>query len=89
MHAFLVNPNFHNTYRSPDPLPYVLIYAAIGLAGVVITTINTVVQYHGAIRASKLLFTRLLDTLVHATMRWHDVTPTGNDLFTLFRKKII
>ena len=87
MHTFLVNPNLHSTYRSPDPLPYILIYAAIGLAGVVITTINTVVQYHSAICASKLLFTCLLDTLVHATMLWHDVTPTGNDLFALFRKK--
>jgi len=90
MHAFLVNPNIFSTYRLTlppayrDPLPYVLIYAAIGLAGVVITTINTVVQYHGAIRASKLLFTRLLNTVVHATMRWHDVTPTGSDLFCSF-----
>ena len=86
MHAFLANPSFHSTYRSPDPAPYVLIYGAIGLAGVVITTINTVVQYHGAIRASKSLFTRLLNTLVHATMRWHDVTPTGNDFFALPKK---
>jgi len=86
-----VNPNILSTdlpLRTSvdrDALPYVLIYAAIGLAGVVITTINTVVQYHGAIRASKSLFTRLLNTLVHATMRWHDVTPTGNDPSVLLR----
>lgn len=94
MHALLVNPNVLGIGHSPlpsvyrDALPYVLIYAAIGLAGVVITTINTVVQYHGAIRASKSLFTRLLNTLVHATMRWHDVTPTGNDLSLLFRSNL-
>ena len=91
LHALLVNPNVLGTDPSPlsfvyrDALPYVLVYAAIGLAGVVITTINTIVQYHGAIRASKSLFTRLLNTLVHATMRWHDVTPTGNDPSILFR----
>ena len=54
MHAFLVNPSFHSTYCSPDPVPYVLIFSAISLAGVVIT-INTIMQYHGTIHASKSL----------------------------------
>jgi len=91
IHALLVNPKLLDTesFTFPSvyhrPLFYVLIYAAIGLAGVVITTINTVVQYHGAIRASKSLFTRLLNTLVRATMRWHDITPTGNAPFALLR----
>ena len=84
MHTLLVNPDLPDISTSAlpsvdrHPLFYVLVYTAIGLGGVVITTINTVVQYHGAIHASRLLFTRLLNTLVHATMRWHDTTPTGN-----------
>jgi hypothetical protein len=59
---------------------YVAVYGAIGVGGVIITTINTIVQYGGAVRASRLLFTRLLNSLVHATMRWHDKTPTGIQL---------
>lgn len=62
---------------SQHPLYYVAIYGAIGFGGVIITTVYTIVQYGGAVRASRLLFTRLLSSLVHATMRWHDVTPTG------------
>jgi len=91
MHALLVNPDLPeiDTSTLPSiyrhPLFYVLVYAAIGLGGVVITTINTVVQYHGAIRASRSLFTRLLNTLVHATMRWHDITPTGSGFIRLLR----
>lgn len=91
IHALLVNPGLPDVDSSTlpsvyhHPLFYVLVYAAIGLGGVVITTINTVVQYHGAIRASRSLFTRLLNTLVHATMRWHDITPTGNDYFGLLQ----
>jgi ABC-type multidrug transport system fused ATPase/permease subunit len=83
MHALLLTDYSTPPSDYRESLFYVLVYAAIGLGGVVITTINTVVQYHGAIRASRSLFTRLLDTLVHATMRWHDITPTGNDLFGL------
>jgi ABC-type multidrug transport system fused ATPase/permease subunit len=76
----LVRPDLEVlTLPSPDrqPLFYVGIYAAIGFGAVIVTTINTIVQYHGAIQASKLLFTRLLTQLVYGTMRWHDVTPTG------------
>ena len=61
------------------PLYYVAIYAAIGFGGVLVTTLYTIIQYSGAVRASRLLFTHLLSSLVHATMRWHDVTPTGID----------
>lgn len=75
----LPSPNRH-------PLFYVAVYAVIGFGAVIITTINTIVQYNGAIRASRLLFTRLLLQLVHATMRWHDVTPTGGILLRIFIK---
>jgi hypothetical protein len=70
------------TLPSPNrqPLFYVGIYALIGFGAVIVTMIYTIVQYHGAIQASKLLFTRLLTQLVHGTMRWHDVTPTGTFL---------
>jgi hypothetical protein len=80
--AFMNAPSLNaNTFSLPPPdrhpLFYVMIYAAIGFGGVIITSINTVVQYGGAVHASRTLFRRLLNSLVYATMRWHDVTPTG------------
>ncbi|KAG8838602.1 hypothetical protein FRC18_003860 [Serendipita sp. 400] len=67
------------------PLFYVVIYGAIGVGGVILTSLNTVVQYSGAIRASRALFRRLLNSLVHATFRFHDTTPTGRILNRLSR----
>ncbi|KIM25383.1 hypothetical protein M408DRAFT_210000 [Serendipita vermifera MAFF 305830] len=91
LHPFHVNPSIYGVdstslpSASKHPLYYVAIYGAIGFGGVVITTLYTIVQYSGAVRASRLLFTRLLSSLVHATMRWHDVTPTGRILNRLSR----
>lgn len=67
------------------PLFYVAIYGIIGVGAVIITSINTVVQYNGGVRASRKLFSRLLNSLVHATMRFHDTVPTGRILNRLSR----
>lgn len=83
VHPLHVNPFLYEvnsaTLPSPHlhPLFYVAIYSAIGFGGVIITTIGTIVQYEGAVKASRTLFSQLLNGLVHATMRWHDITPTG------------
>jgi hypothetical protein len=58
------------------PLFYVGIYSLIGLATAVVTVLSIIVMYVGALRASRLLFRRLLNGVVHATMRWH-VSPLG------------
>lgn len=58
--------------RAQDhPLFYVGVYAAIGFATATASILSTIVQYTGALRASRLLFKRLLVGVVRATMRWH------------------
>lgn len=55
---------------------YVGVYAAICVGGGFLSTIGLLTQYTSALRASHELFHKLLDTVVHATMRWFDTTPT-------------
>ena len=62
------------------PLFYVGIYALIGLSTVIVSVCSAITQYTGALRASRSLFKRLLDSVVRATMRWQDVTPAGRML---------
>ncbi|KAI5115939.1 hypothetical protein M0805_009349, partial [Coniferiporia weirii] len=59
---------------------YVGIYALIGFSTVLVSIISVVMQYTGALRASRVLFEQLLAAVVRATMRWHDVTPAGRML---------
>ncbi len=59
------------------PLFYLGVYSALGLGSAFLGVLTAVVQYTGALRASKVLFKQLLVTVVHATMRWHDTTPQG------------
>lgn len=58
--------------RAQDhPLFYVGIYALIGLATGFTNILSIITQFLGALRASRLLFKRLLVGVVRATMRWH------------------
>ncbi|TFK50258.1 P-loop containing nucleoside triphosphate hydrolase protein [Heliocybe sulcata] len=70
--------------RWPDaqqhPMYYIGIYAAISLGTAFVDVGFVVTQLIGSLRASRLLFERLLVTVVRATMRWHDVTPQGRIL---------
>lgn len=59
------------------PFFYIGIYAAITLGSTFVNITGHITQYTGALRASRLLFKRLLETVVRATMRWHDTTPQG------------
>ena len=59
------------------PMFYVGVFAAIGIGGGLVLLSTLVVQYVAALRASKKMFQQLLDTVVHATMRWFDTTPQG------------
>lgn len=59
------------------PFFYIGIYTAIALSAGLVNICGVVTQYTGALRASRILFRRLLVTVVRATMRWHDVTPQG------------
>lgn len=59
------------------PYYYVGIFAAISLSVALVNVVGAVLQYTGALRASRKLFEKLLVGVVRATMRWHDVTPQG------------
>ena len=67
------------------PLFYISIYAMIGLATAFVTVLSVMLQYTGALFASRVLFKQLLERVVYATMRWHDTTPQGR--FVLYRTK--
>ena len=62
------------------PYFYIGIYAAISLSTGLVNILGVITQYTGALRASRILFDKLLKTVVRATMRWHDVTPQGRML---------
>ncbi|KAN0111601.1 hypothetical protein V8E52_008339 [Russula decolorans] len=62
------------------PLFYIGVYSALGLGSAFLGVLTAIVQYTGALRASKVLFKRLLISVVRATMRWHDTTPQGRML---------
>ena len=56
---------------------YVGIFAAISFSVAFVFVAAVLVRFTGSLRASRVLFERLLDQVVHATMRWHDITPQG------------
>jgi ABC-type multidrug transport system fused ATPase/permease subunit len=60
------------------PMFYVAVFACIGLGVVVINIAAQIVLAVGSYRASRRLFKDLLETVMKATMRWFDTTPTGN-----------
>ncbi|KAF9442979.1 multidrug resistance-associated ABC transporter [Macrolepiota fuliginosa MF-IS2] len=62
------------------PYFYIGIYAAIGFANALTNVLSVTTQYTGALRASRILFKKLLVTVVRATFRFHDTTPQGRML---------
>lgn len=72
------------SFTLPDvhdhPLFYVGVYALIGFASATVSILATATQYTGALKASRSIFRQLLTGVVRATMRWHDITPTGRML---------
>ncbi|KAF8216981.1 hypothetical protein K438DRAFT_1953861 [Mycena galopus ATCC 62051] len=62
------------------PLFYIGIYTVIGLTTAFISIMSSVLQFTGALRASRKLFKALLVTVVQATFRFHDTTPQGRML---------
>lgn len=79
MHANMsfVTQDFKLPPADKHPMFYVGVFAAIGISGGLVLLLTLIVQYVAALRASKKMFKQLLDTVVHATMRWFDTTPQG------------
>lgn len=59
------------------PLFFVGVYTAIGFGTAFIQILSSGIQLTGALRASRVLFRKLLRTVVFATVRFHDTTPAG------------
>ncbi|KAJ7459957.1 hypothetical protein FB451DRAFT_1272196 [Mycena latifolia] len=62
------------------PLFYAGIYAAIGFFGVAVNLFSVGWEHYGALTASRRLYRRLLESVVRATFRFHDITPLGRML---------
>jgi hypothetical protein len=77
-------PIFNFPSAREHPLFYISVYAALGLGSAFLGVLASIVEYAGAIRASKVLFNQLLISVVRATMRWHDTTPQGRLLCVSF-----
>jgi ABC-type multidrug transport system fused ATPase/permease subunit len=63
-----------------SPSFYVAIYAAITTAGLVISTLRFFILYNGSIRASGVLYERMLETVLFAKIRFHDTVSRGRVL---------
>ncbi|KAF5371584.1 hypothetical protein D9758_003437 [Tetrapyrgos nigripes] len=63
-----------------SPSFYIGIYAAVCGVGLVITTLRWFVLYRGSIHASKVLYKRLLETVLFANTRFHDTVNRGRVL---------
>jgi hypothetical protein len=70
------------------PLFFVGVYSALGLGSALLGVLTAIVQYTGALRASRVLFKQLLISVVRATMRWHDTTPQGTPICISFYRYI-
>lgn len=59
------------------PLWYLTIYALVTLFGIVVQTLRWFVLYDGSIRASIVLYKRLLEAVLFANIRFHDTISKG------------
>lgn len=61
-----------------DPSFYTAVYAVIAGVGLVLTTLRWFVLYNGSIRASTVLYERLLEAVLFADIRFHDTVSRGH-----------
>ncbi|KAF9521634.1 hypothetical protein CPB83DRAFT_865377 [Crepidotus variabilis] len=72
-------------YETKDPSDahvsrYLGTYAAVLLSGVVIYGVAATIFHRGSQRASRMIYSRLIDSVLSATFRWLDETPTSRIL---------
>lgn len=60
-----------------NPAYYIAIYAVITAVGLFIGTFRWFVLYRGSIRASHILYKRLLETVLFTNIRFHDTVSRG------------
>ncbi|KAJ7271635.1 multidrug resistance-associated ABC transporter [Mycena rebaudengoi] len=62
---------------SNSPIFYLSIYAVVVCTGLITTTVRFFVLYNGSIRASTVLYKRLLQAVLFAHIRFHDTVSRG------------
>ena len=60
-----------------SPVFYISVYAALTGIGLVVTTVKWFILYNGSIRASRVLYERLLESVLFADIRFHDTVSRG------------
>ena len=60
-----------------SPVFYISVYAALTGIGLVVTTVRWFILYNGSIRASRVLYERLLESVLFADIRFHDTVSRG------------
>jgi hypothetical protein len=60
-----------------SPVFYISVYTALTGLGLVIETVRWFIQYSGSIRASRVLYKRLLESVLFANMRFHETISRG------------
>ncbi|KAJ9111103.1 hypothetical protein QFC19_001302 [Naganishia cerealis] len=77
--------------RFPDanshPGYYLTIFTAIGIVGFVIGLLQSINGMIGGLRASKVIHTRMLNSVLRSTIRFADTTPSGR-IINRFSKDI-
>ena len=69
--------NYSRDGEHDSPVFYISVYAALTGLGLVIETVRWFIQYSGSIRASRVLYKRLLESVLFADMRFHDTISRG------------
>ncbi|KAI0312306.1 multidrug resistance-associated ABC transporter [Amylostereum chailletii] len=59
------------------PLFYIGVYGLVTGVGIILGTIRWFILYNGSIRASTVLYKRLLETVLFANIRFHDTVSRG------------
>ncbi|KAH7102647.1 P-loop containing nucleoside triphosphate hydrolase protein [Auriculariales sp. MPI-PUGE-AT-0066] len=65
---------------SADPIDYVLIYVGLQLAGVFLIVSVTIPSVWAALRASRIMFADMLESVIRSPTRFFDKTPAGRIL---------
>ncbi|BFZ62919.1 hypothetical protein YB2330_004031 [Saitoella coloradoensis] len=59
---------------------YLGVYVAIAVVSILMGLVRFAITFYGSIQASRVMYRRLLHTVLYAPMRWLDTTPVGRVL---------
>ncbi|KAJ3557434.1 hypothetical protein NM688_g1473 [Phlebia brevispora] len=56
---------------------YLALYTIVVTASILMSSLGYIVFVYGTLRASRVIHQRLIETILHSTLRWLDQTPTS------------